>query len=359
MTGTVGRRRARKPGEGGLPGRHEAPGSGSPWRRRFRARPGLLLVVGITLAVAAILGTLFLSPWLTGLRPASPYAEGTASSEGAGRRYLRPVVLGRLASPVITECSGVVESRRDANLLWVHNDSGGEARLFAVTRAGTLVATLNLEGVRAVDFEDISIGPGPEKDIPFLFVADTGNNRGARTEFSVYRLTEPSLEELPGGASILVAAPDRIRFAYDRAPIDCEALAVHPESGLIYLFTKQAFLTTVYALDPSGDGGRVQTARQVATLRVGDVVTGGDFSPDGKHMVLRTYFTVTEYATDLEDPFGGKGPRPLLRLRHHERQGESICYGSDGSIVTVSEGTGAPIVALRREDTGRSESKSE
>src|SRR5205085_11138386 len=50
-----------------------------------------------------------------------------------------PQQIGTLADPALVEASGVVESRARSGVLWVHNDSGDTARVFAITKAGATV----------------------------------------------------------------------------------------------------------------------------------------------------------------------------------------------------------------------------
>ena len=54
------------------------------------------------------------------------------------------------------------------------------------------LATLTLEGIDAVDFEDISIGNGPEPGESYIYVGDIGNNDYDRESFQVYRFKEPN-----------------------------------------------------------------------------------------------------------------------------------------------------------------------
>jgi hypothetical protein len=41
---------------------------------------------------------------------------------------------GSITAPTIDEASGLAVSRLNDNILWVHNDSGDTARIFAIDR---------------------------------------------------------------------------------------------------------------------------------------------------------------------------------------------------------------------------------
>ena len=96
--------------------------------------------------------------------------------------------LGRVSSNELAELSGLVASRSQAGILWAHNDRG-PSRLFALTTDGRIVATFDLAGVVAHDWEDIAVGPGPEPGRAYLYVADTGAESSAQQ--AIVRVPEP------------------------------------------------------------------------------------------------------------------------------------------------------------------------
>src|SRR5687768_689361 len=98
------------------------------------------------------------------------------SRETAASCLAEPQAVGRIQDAQLNEISGIVESSVHPNVFFVHNDSGDSPRLFAVDRAGRLLAELLLETVPLViDAEDIALGPAPDGR-RFLYLGDTGNN---------------------------------------------------------------------------------------------------------------------------------------------------------------------------------------
>ncbi|MET0914489.1 MAG: hypothetical protein ABWZ68_14435, partial [Acidimicrobiales bacterium] len=63
----------------------------------------------------------------------------------------------RVADPEVNELSGLVSL--DSGL-WANNDSGDTARVFRLDEQGETLAVVNLEGITAFDWEDLS-GAGP------------------------------------------------------------------------------------------------------------------------------------------------------------------------------------------------------
>src|SRR5215218_3190707 len=96
---------------------------------------------------------------------------------------LRTVVTGRLAAPEATEISGLVASPAQPGVLWAHNDSGDRARIFALRSDGSLIASLDVPGAEATDWEDIAVGPGGD-----LLLGDIGDNQSVRKDIDIYRV---------------------------------------------------------------------------------------------------------------------------------------------------------------------------
>ena len=251
------------------------------------------------------------------------------------------VELARVESPLIHEASGMVLSRKNPGILWVHNDSGDSARLYALALDGRLVATFILVDVDAVDWEDIAIGPGPEPGLDYIYVADIGDNGFSREEIEIYRFPEPLLDE--GPQSVLIDHVERIVLNYPDRAQDAETLLVDPVDGGIYIITKWGGL-----LYRASDDGMLL---QVAKLPWGGV-TGGDVSQDGKRISVRGYFSATlwerEDGLPLSAILSEDGcPLPLKV----EPQGEAIAFSPDGHFYyTLSEGVNQPIYRFRLDD---------
>src|SRR6266566_1484018 len=68
---------------------------------------------------------------------------------------------GTLHSPRVKESSGIAASRAHPGVLWTHNDSGDDAYVYATDLAGADRGVVRIRGARAVDWEDIALGPCP------------------------------------------------------------------------------------------------------------------------------------------------------------------------------------------------------
>lgn len=255
---------------------------------------------------------------------------------------LRTTVTGKLGAPDATEISGLVVSPTQPGVLWAHNDSGDRARIFALRSDGSLIASLDVPGAEATDWEDIEVGPGGD-----LLLGDIGDNKSVRENVDVYRVPEPHLADGPA----TTATATRLRLTYPDGAHDAETLLADPRTGEVVIVTKRLDgRSGVYAAHvPARGDAQDAVLRHVGDLHlgVGGLATAGDLSADGHTVALRTYTGLyawtrkpgaTIAATLLRAPCLGKAE--LFR----EGQGESLALSRDGrSFFTVPEGAGATV----------------
>jgi hypothetical protein len=234
--------------------------------------------------------------------------------------------------PRITESSGLAASRQHPGVYWTHNDSDDGAFLYAVDgRTGKTVATVTLTGVGTPrDVEALSVGPDNH-----LYVGDIGDNLGGTWQYVwIYELPEPKqLKDQTLKATQYVVK-------YEDGARDAEALMVHPKTGRVYIADKNEAGGSLYEGPAELSASGTNIFKKVAS--VPDLeVTDGAFSPDGKHLALRSYFGAILY-----DWNGGKIKKADRLSVPLQRQGESLTYTTDGSkIMYGSEGVGSTVVA--------------
>ncbi len=269
--------------------------------------------------------------------------------------------VGAVTSPELIEISGLAASRGNVGAFWAHNDSGDSARVFAMSMSGESFGTFTLVGADAIDWEDMAIGPGPIEGVDYLYVADIGDNRAERAEIAVYRFQEPPVDLAPEMASRDITAIDKLVLRYPEEAHDAETLLVDPTNGDILIVTKEGGGEALVFRAPRPlEPGTTSTLEQVAEINfatlessleiapdapplplgAGHLPTGGDVSPAGDMIAIRTYSTVWIWARDpgsnLWEAFGAEpceGPSTL------EPQGEAIAFDVEGTgYLTVSEG---------------------
>ncbi|QZY29558.1 hypothetical protein [Nocardioides coralli] len=252
------------------------------------------------------------------LAVAAPFALGLS----AASVEQEPQPWFRFEDPAIVESSGVALV---FGMMVTVNDSGDEARLFVVDpETGETVGTTRWDA----EVEDVeALAPALDGRV---WVGDIGDNAKARDTISLTRLSV--------GSGDLTVAGDTFELAYPDGPADAEALLAHPTTGRLVVVTKNPlggrFFLAPRSLDP----------RATNELRPRDralpLVTGGEFFPDGRHLVLRNYGRAQVYSWPGLQPVGD-----LIDLPSQE-QGEALTVLPDGTLVLTSEGARAPVLRV-------------
>ena len=289
---------------------------------------------------------------------ASPAPTATAPRSGAVTpdpslcARARAEIAGRVAASAATELSGLALSRRQADVLWTHNDSGDRARVLAITSRGRLLADLSVPNATNVDWEDLAVGPAPRRGAA-LYLADIGDNLKQRPGIVVYRVAEPLVARprAAAGTGVLTARARALRLRYPDGAHDAEALLVIPSSGALMIVTKDFSGVAGVYLAARQRAGRVTTLRRVArlTLGVGQAMTAGDISADGRTIALRSYFRPFVWVRRRGESVPAAFKRRPCAARADllgEGQGEALALTRNGrAFFTVPEG---PQPSIRR-----------
>ena len=257
-----------------------------------------------------------------GAGPATAYAATSDST-----------LLFHFADAQISESSGLGTSSYGDGIVYTHNDSGDTARFFAVNSSGATVAIYTLKGATAHDWEDMETGTDATGK-PVLYFGDIGDNAVKRTEIDVYQVPEPR------GPSANVPWI-RYRFAYPDGPHNAETLMVDPHTHRIFIASKAAI----------GDGLLYEAPAVLSTTAINllavvtpqrtvpMLTTAGDISPDGKLMVLLTYFSAY-WSVGVN---GELHEFPVTE----QRQDEAIAFTRDGkSVIVGSEGVHSAVYRI-------------
>lgn len=262
------------------------------------------------------------------------------------RSYADPVILGTVKDKRLTEISGIAVSEKNPGVIWVHNDSGDGAFVYAMTRAGEALGRLTLSGATARDWEDMTLAPCGEDWC--LLLGDIGDNDRHRHDAAVYRIVEPAIDvEKPFGE--ISASPERVPFDYPDRPRDAEALFWHRGLATLFILSKEPDGKTHLYRFPALVHGQKVTLEKLAEIPTKIHpkfrVTAADLNRTGERLIVRTYDSVWEYAVDPKDfveslTDASRRDRPSPS----EEQGEAIAYDPiDGGYLTIGEGAFPPI----------------
>ena len=254
------------------------------------------------------------------------------------------VEMGRMP-PELRESSGLGASRTYPGVFWTHNDSGDDPRLYALDASASLLATVEVTGAAARDWEALTFGPCPAaSDRSCLYVADMGDNRSVRESVALYIVEEPD----PFAGDTEVPLVGAVPFVYPDGPHDAEGLAI-TAAGDVIVVTKEreqaARLFQIPAVDivsAIGTGGvlTLGASRQLPIgpdPRAGRLATGAALSAAGDVLAVRTYSEIYRFRWPMAD-----APEQVAEacfLGTDEPQGEAIAFRADTDdwLVLTSE----------------------
>ncbi len=248
-------------------------------------------------------------------------------------------IAGTVANNDITEASGIVSSKAAPGLIWVHNDggAGAENRLFLMDASGKDQGTIWLKDVENIDWEDLTIGPGPDDGKNYLYVGQIGDNRAQFDLRNIYRIEEPTLDN--GSLSTdTISGIATITYRYPDGPRDAETLMVDPLTKDVYVISKREPKVSIYVARYPQSLSDTITLEKVGSLEFTQA-TGGDISADGSEILIKNYTNVyywkREEGQSVEDALS-ETPREITY--QIEPQGEAIAFAADGSgFFTLSE----------------------
>ncbi len=274
-------------------------------------------------------------------------------------RFSMGVVQGHLGVSALVEASGLVESRQNPGVLWLNNDSGNPEVLYAVSPTGRPLGSYRLNQASCVDWEDLAIGRETPGGPWYLYVADTGTNGWPRKRTVIYRVPEPriSSEQSPVDGVLDGVTPFTLRYS-DHAVHDAETLLFDPIERALFIVTKTTTgKSGVYRLSLPLDAAKDNVARLVGEIdtpsngeRGSERTTGGDISPDGSLIVVKTYTSAYVWprtpGTRVEQALA---TRPCPAPAAKEAQGEAVGFAANGSgYFTASEGDRQPLYFFAR-----------
>jgi hypothetical protein len=252
-------------------------------------------------------------------------------------------VTGEFQVAALDEISGVAVSRTQSGVLWTHNDSGDRARLYATNLEGAVLGVFRVRGAEARDWEDVALGPCPEKDgeSHCLYIADTGNNSGRRRTGTVYIVPEPEVPAQLGNEEIRTKRAHDLRVRYPDGPKDIESLAVTPDGEVLLVTKGTRGPIVLYSIPAHKTHEGSVRARLVDTLpikparRFGNLATAAAVSPSGQRLVVRTYTELYFFGLQPDGSWSRVGQPCWLGLR--QPQGEAVDFIDETFVILASE----------------------
>lgn len=256
--------------------------------------------------------------------------------------------LGYSTDTRLKEISGLVLSKMNANRFWVHNDSGDDPKLYALSTSMQVTHELFIEEADHMDWEDLAAGRYHNES--YLFIGDIGDNAARRSTIDVYMTREPVLDSTPEEATL---TSTRISLVYPDGPRDAEALLYDERYEELIIITKRDERARVYAIGLAEvRGSTTNTLQFIGELTIEPLaqdlapmrrylhyITAADQHENG-NVIIKNYFRVWRFENKEGEPLKeilvSRSPEQLPYLL--EQQGEAIAFDREGiGYYTTSE----------------------
>jgi hypothetical protein len=267
-----------------------------------------------------------------------------------------------IASADITEASGLAQSTRHPDRLWVINDGGSAPVLHAIGTNGQAQGSVTLDAGRNVDWEAMASFQLDNKS--WLLVADTGDNEALRDTSTIYVIEEPQLGK---NEDAVLPSAWTFSFRWPDGPQDCEAAAVDAVNERILLLSKRSIPAVLYELPlrpPSHDvitATRLGPVDALAQPTADDLAraapernwhwqpTAMDIARDGSAAVILTYRAVYHFERSNDETWieALRTPTSVVDLGGI-REAEAVAFVDDGrSLLLTVEAPHAPLYRIQ------------
>jgi len=225
---------------------------------------------------------------------AAQYSRDTLKTNPSYSLFAEPHLTYRLP-----EASGLVTGRTNKGLVYIHEDSGNRRVVFVYDTLGTYLGDIVLVGATNRDWEDLAIGPGPEKGKNYIYVGDIGDNKSVRSHLTIYRFVEPviDLDTIAIPFKLEIDDYSTITYQYPDGPRDAETLMIDPKNKDLIVISKRDVRVRVYLIPYPQN-----TQEHAITYFKGALpfrsIVAGDISPDAKKMIIKDYGRIYHWHVD-------------------------------------------------------------
>lgn len=255
---------------------------------------------------------------------------------------------GTAFKKVMKEISGLACSRTTPGYLWAHGDenTGDKKKIIAIipnaqNKDEELVMTVNISGdPERDDWEDIATGVYNNKN--YIFIGAFGDNDSQfKDQYYIYFFEEPAITS----GSTVTKSVNYIKFGYpDNKAHNTETLMYDNVEQMFYIADKvKDGVCHLYKLPFRTDyGTSLQKLTEVCALGNGNkfnYLTGGDITPDGKWMAIKSKFYVLLWERQGNESLSETAKRRPVQIAAYqeETQGESLAWEDNTTFYTTSD----------------------
>lgn len=240
----------------------------------------------------------------------------------------------------LKEVSGITYFPKN-NLLWTLEDSGNANAIYGVNSNGRIVKTIAIEGVKNIDWEDIT----KDKE-GNLYIGDFGNNDNVRKDLCIYKIGKKALDtkSTVPAYKISFAYPEQKDFPPDKTELFFDVEGFFEFKDNFYLFTKNRSkefdgTTFLYKIPniPGFHQAILMGGFKTCNSHTHCAVTSAAISPDESKVVVLTHDKIWLFENFKGDGFLN-GTKTTLELNHFSQK-EAVCFIDNDRLFIADERT--------------------
>ncbi len=227
-----------------------------------------------------------------------------------------------------------------------HNDSGDGPSLYVFNESGSLIETIDLNKdsnfeIENNDWEDVS------SDDKYLFVADTGNNFGNRSNLNIIRVSKEDNYAVDGKIEIFYADQETF-FPRPKHKYDAEAIVVINDHLLLFSKDREKLNTDLYLVDKFQKEPQKLTSK--FAYNVNSLITGGDYSNELNFLALVSYnskgsqYIILFEEFDIENLEYNRFKKYEIPLERAQIESIKIIDKNTFWVTSEDEGIGNPFM---------------
>jgi hypothetical protein len=264
--------------------------------------------------------------------PVSCFEKQTVASDSD--RFSAPKSMAELTNKKLEEISGIAASATNAGHFWAHNDSGNPPVIYLLDESLNIRLSCKIAGVKNRDWEDITVGPGPDEGKNYVYIGEIGDNNAKSRYKFLYRFEEPVAGDQ---TEMTITEFDTLVFELEGEKKDTESIMIHPKTKDIYLVSKREKPVYVYQLTYPQNTGDTLTAKKLMSLPLTQIVSAA-ISPDSNEIIMKNYDNIYYWEIKNKSVAEALQEKPNVLKYTEEPQGEAITFLRDGKgFYTLSE----------------------
>lgn len=279
--------------------------------------------------------------------------------------FSNKITTGFVTNKNLNEISGIAISHKNEGIIWVNNDSGNAASLYAINQEGKHLATVHISNVENNDWEDLAIFD--YKGERYILIADVGDNAAKRKRYQVHIIKEPRLSSTRQLYKEISIKPAwSITFTYPDNPRDSESVAVDIVNEEIILLSKRELPKKLFTLPLKTDSKEKFTVAKLLGeipdfpapaqqrfglldfMNISNMPTAIDISADNSKLAVLTYSSVYVYFKQKEESWLTAFSRAPKEMDFPKlQQAEAMGFDKEAkNIYITSEKIPAPIFKI-------------